>query len=290
LFLAQEQLADVMLIDILEGVPQGKTLDIMQAASPLGLDAALTGSNDMADVVGSDMVIITAGLPRKPGMDRLDLLRKNAEIVGGIAESVAMHAAEAIVLVVSNPIDVMVYLTLKRTGFPTPRVLGQAGVLDSARMATFVAMELGVSVKEVSAMVLGGHGDTMVPLPRYTTVAGVPITELLSPERIAAINDRTQKGGGEIVNLLKTGSAFYAPAAASVKMAAAILRDSKVVLPASAYLTGQYGLEDIYVGVPVRLGGGGVEEVLTLELTETEQESLHASAAVYRASIKELNL
>jgi malate dehydrogenase len=288
LFAAEQQLGDIVLTDIVEGMPQGKALDILEAAGPLGKDISITGSNDYADIAGSDVVIVTAGLARKPGMDRLDLLKKNAEICGGIAESIKQHAPDSIVIVVSNPIDVMVYHTFRVTGFPKERVIGQAGVLDSSRCAAFVAMEVGCSVKDVSAMVLGGHGDTMVPLPRYTTVSGVPITELLPQDKIDAIIDRTQKGGGEIVNLLKTGSAFYAPAASSVKMAAAILRDSRDVLPCSAYLEGEYGLSDVYVGVPCKLGRKGLVDIVELKLTDEEKKLLHSSAEVYKESLKDL--
>jgi malate dehydrogenase len=288
LYAANQQLGDIVLTDIVEGMPQGKALDILQSASPLGIDISIKGTNDYADIEGSDVVIVTAGLARKPGMDRLDLLKKNAEICGGIAENIKKYAPDSIVIVVSNPIDVMVYHTWKVTGFPSERVIGQAGVLDSSRCAAFVAMELGVSVKDVSAMVLGGHGDTMVPLPRYTTVSGVPITELLPKEKIDAISERTQKGGGEIVNLLKTGSAYYAPAASSVKMAAAIMKDTHDLLPCSALLQGEYGLKDVYVGVPCQLGKKGLEKIVELDLTEEEKKSLHSSAAVYKESLKDL--
>jgi malate dehydrogenase len=288
LYAANQQLGDIVLTDIVEGMPQGKALDILQSASPLGIDISIKGTNDYADIEGSDVVIVTAGLARKPGMDRLDLLKKNAEICGGIAENIKKYAPDSIVIVVSNPIDVMVYHTWKVTGFPSERVIGQAGVLDSSRCAAFVAMELGVSVKDVSAMVMGGHGDTMVPLPRYTTVSGVPITELLPKDKIDAIGERTQKGGGEIVNLLKTGSAYYAPAASSVKMAAAIVKDTHDLLPCSALLQGEYGLKDVYVGVPCQLGKKGLEKIVELDLTEEEKKSLHSSAAVYKESLKDL--
>ena len=288
LYLAQQGLGDIVMTDIVEGVPQGKALDILQAASPLGVDIAIKGTNDYKDIEGSDLVIVTAGLPRKPGMDRLDLLKMNADICGGIAENVKRHAPDSIVIVVSNPIDVMVFHTWKVTGFPTHRVIGQAGVLDSSRCAAFVAMEVGCSVKDVSAMVLGGHGDTMVPLPRYTTVSGVPITELLPKDKIDALSDRTRKGGTEIVNLLKTGSAYYAPAASTVKMTAAILKDTHDLLPCSAYLNGEYGLKDVYVGVPCRLGRKGLEQIVELKLTEVEKKALHSSAAVYKESLKDL--
>ncbi len=288
LYLAQQELGDIVLTDIVEGVPQGKVLDIQEAAGPLGMDVSIKGTNDYKDIAGADVVIVTAGLPRKPGMDRLDLLKMNAGICGDIAEAIRQHAPGSIVIVVSNPIDVMVYHTFKITGFPAHRVIGQAGVLDSARCAAFVAMELGCSVNDVNAMVLGGHGDTMVPMPRYTTVCGVPITELISADRIQAISDRTRNGGAEIVNLLKTGSAYYAPAASTVKMAVSILKDTHHVLPCSAYLTGQYGLKDVYVGVPCQLGRKGVEKIIELELTGEEKQALHDSASVYKLSLKDL--
>ncbi len=288
LYLAQQELGDIVLTDIVEGVPQGKALDILEAANPLGKDVVIKGTNDYADIAGADLVLVTAGLPRKPGMDRLDLLKMNAGICGGIAEAIKQYAPESIVIVVSNPIDFMVYHTFKITGFPAHRVIGQAGVLDSARCAAFVAMELGCSVNDVDAMVLGGHGDTMVPLPRYTTVCGVPITELIPADRIQAISGRTRNGGAEIVNLLKTGSAYYAPAAATVKMAASILRNTHHILPCSAYLTGQYGLNDVYVGVPCQLGRKGIERVIELQLTEDEKQALHSSASVYKSSLKDL--
>lgn len=288
LYLAQQELGDIVLTDIVEGVPQGKALDILEAAGPLGMDVSIKGTNDYADIAGADVVIVTAGLPRKPGMDRLDLLKMNATICGGIAEAIRQHAPDSIVIVVSNPIDVMVYHTFRITGFPAQRVIGQAGVLDSARCAAFVAMELGCSVNDVAAMVLGGHGDTMVPLPRYTTVCGVPITELIPADRIQTISDRTRNGGAEIVNLLKTGSAYYAPAAATVKMAASIIKDTHHILPCSAYLTGQYGLSDVYVGVPCQLGRKGVERIVELELTGEEKKALHDSASVYKSSLKDL--
>ena len=288
LYAAQQGLGDIVLTDIVEGMPQGKALDILQCGGPLDTDISIMGTNDYKDIEGSDVVIVTAGLARKPGMDRLDLLKKNAAICGGIAEEIKKHAPDAIVIVVSNPIDVMVYHTFKVTGFPKERVIGQAGVLDSSRCAAFIAMELGVAVTDVQAMVLGGHGDTMVPLPRYTTVSGVPITELIPEDRIQAISERTQKGGGEIVGLLKTGSAYYAPAASSVKMAAAILNDTHHVLPCSAYLEGEYGLDDVYVGVPCQLGRKGREKVIELDLTDEEKKALHSSAGVYKASLKDL--
>lgn len=288
LYLAQQNLGDVVLLDIMEGVPQGKGLDIQQAGAVLGFESNVIGTNDYADTANSDIVVITAGLARKPGMDRLDLLKKNAEIVNGIVENSAKQSPNSIIIVVTNPIDVMVYLAFRKSGFPSNRVIGQAGVLDSARYATFIAMELGVSVKEVRAMVMGGHGDSMVPLPRFSTVGGIPITELIAPNRIHAINERTKVGGGEIVKLLGTGSAYYAPAAATVKMVESILHDSNQLLPCSAYLTGQYGIRDLYVGVPCKLGRQGLTEVVEVKLDPAEQQLLLNSAEIYKKSIQEL--
>lgn len=286
MYLAEANLADIVLIDILEGIPQGKALDLTQAGPVRGYNCMLTGSNNMKDIKGADIVIMTAGLPRKPGMTREDLLTKNADIVGSVAREIKKHAPKAYVIVVSNPLDLMTYHMQKETGFESSRVLGQAGVLDSTRLRAFVAMELNVAMTDVQAMVLGGHGDTMVPLPRYTTVAGIPIGELIDKDRIKAISQRTADGGGEIVKLLKTGSAFYAPAAASVDMCRSIFCDEKKVLPASAYLTGQYGIKDIYIGVPVVLGAGGVEKILELKLSKAELASLQKSAATYKEHLK----
>lgn len=286
MYLAEANLADVVLIDILEGIPQGKALDLTQAGPVRGYNCMVTGSNNMKDIKGADIVIMTAGLPRKPGMTREDLLNKNAEIVGSVAREIKKHAPKAYVIVVSNPLDLMTYHMQKETGFPANRVLGQAGVLDSTRFRAFVAMELNAAMTDVQAMVLGGHGDTMVPLPRYTTVAGVPIGELIDKDRIKAISERTANGGGEIVKLLKTGSAFYAPAAASVDMCRSIFCDEKKVLAASAYLTGQYGIKDIYIGVPVVLGADGVEKILELKLSKAELGSLQKSAATYKEHLK----
>jgi malate dehydrogenase len=289
LYLAQQELGDVVLLDIMEGVPQGKALDMMQTAAVQRFDSQIIGTNDYADTANSDVVVVTAGLARKPGMDRLDLLKKNAEIISGVTEQVKRTSPDSIIIMVSNPVDVMVYLSYVKSGFPSERVIGQAGVLDSARYATFIAMELGVSVEEVNAMVLGGHGDSMVPLPRFTTVAGVPITELIAPNRINAINDRTRTGGGEIVKLLGTGSAYYAPAAATVKMVESILKDSNHVLPCSAYLNGQYDIRNLYVGVPVKLGRSGITEILELKLDPAEKQALLNSAEIYQKSINEIS-
>ncbi|MCI0370308.1 MAG: malate dehydrogenase, partial [candidate division NC10 bacterium] len=257
--LVEKELADVVLVDIIEGLPQGKALDLLEAGPVEGYDCCLTGSNSYEPAADSDLVVITAGIARKPGMTRDDLLQINAKIVGGVADEVAKRSPGAILLVVSNPLDAMTHLAWKRSGFPAHRVLGMAGVLDAARFRTFIAQELNVSVENTFAFVLGGHGDTMVPLPRYSTVAGIPITELLPPERVEALVKRTRDGGAEIVSLLKTGSAFYAPGAAVAEMVEAILKDKRKILPCCVRLTGQYGITDLFVGVPVKLGRRGVE-------------------------------
>ena len=287
---AEAELGDVLLVDIVEGMPQGKALDLNEAAPVLGCEGVLCGSNDVADSAGSDVVIITAGLPRKPGMSRDDLLAKNAEIVGGVAEVIGKVAPEAKIVVVSNPLDIMTHLALVRSKFDKQRVMGMAGVLDSARFSWFIAAELGCSVKDIRAMVLGGHGDSMVPLPRYTTVSGIPVTELIPEDRLGELIERTRNGGGEIVGLLKTGSAFYAPSASAVAMAASILRDEKRILPAAAYLDGQYGIEGVYCGVPVKIGANGVEEIIELSLAAEESEALKASAAKVREGVQKLGL
>ncbi len=288
LFIAERELADVVLVDIVDGVPQGKGLDMTEAAPINRFDADVKGTNDYSEISGSDVIVVTAGLPRKPGMSRLDLLQKNAAIIGDVAGNVAKYAPESIVIMVTNPVDVMTYHALKVTVFPQNRMIGQAGVLDSARFAAFIVMELGVSVEDISAMVLGGHGDEMVPLPRYSTVSGIPITELLSPEIINRLIERTRKGGSEIVGLLKTGSAFYAPAAAVTRMVETILKDKKRILPCSAYLNGEYGAHDVYIGVPVKLGVSGVEEIIELKLTQDELSSFQNSAKVYKHGIASL--
>jgi len=286
--LAEKQLGDVVLTDVVEGMPQGKALDLAESAPLEGYDASIRGTNDISEINGSSVIVITAGLARRPGMSRDDLLMKNAEIVGGVADAIRSHAPDATVIVVTNPLDAMTYLVHKRTGFDHRRVMGMAGVLDSARFRTFIAMELGVSVADVQAMVLGGHGDSMVPLPRYSTVSGIPITELMPPDRIKAISDRTRNGGAEIVELLKQGSAFYAPSASAAAMVEAIVRDRKKLLPAAVYLTGQYGLRNVFAGVPVKLGAGGVEEIIELPLTEDELASLHRSADQVRGLMAKL--
>lgn len=281
---------EVVLIDIVEGMPKGKALDLWEAAPVVGYDTRLTGGTDYALTEGSDLVVVTAGLPRKPGMSRDDLLKKNADIVQGVSREIRDRCPDAIVLIVSNPLDVMSYVSLKTTGFDRKRVIGMAGVLDTARFRSFIAMELDVSVRDVSAFVLGGHGDSMVPLPRYSTVAGIPLPHLLNDERIEALVDRTRKGGGEIVELLGDGSAYYAPSAAVVEMAEAILRDRNRILPCAAWLEGEYGLNDVYVGVPVKLGAGGLKEIVEIELTGEEKKALHASAAHVKETMSKLNL
>ncbi|MGZ4811008.1 MAG: malate dehydrogenase [Thermoanaerobaculia bacterium] len=281
--IAWKELADVVLVDIIEGVPQGKALDLNETAPVDRYDAILTGTNTYDQTEDSDIVVITAGLPRKPGMSRDDLLWKNEEIVAGVTKEVVKRSPKSILVIVSNPLDAMCEVARRVSKFPRERVIGMAGVLDSARMRAFIAMELNVSVENTHAFVLGGHGDTMVPLPRYSTVAGIPITELISKERINAIVDRTRNGGAEIVNLLKT-SAWYAPGASAVEMVEAILKDKRKILPCAAYLTGEYGLKNLYVGVPVKLGRGGMEKIIEIELTADESAALRKSAD----SVKEL--
>jgi malate dehydrogenase len=277
--LAEKELCDVVLVDIIEGVPQGKTLDLAQAAPIETHDAHLLGANTYDATAGSHIVIITAGIPRKPGMSRDDLLSTNAGIVKKVTQEVASRSPQAILIIVSNPLDAMCHVAYEASGFPKQRIIGMAGVLDSARFRAFIAMELNVSVESTHAFVLGGHGDTMVPLPRYSTVAGIPITELMSPERIAALVQRTRNGGAEIVGLLKTASAFYAPSSAAVEMAESILKDKKKILPCAAYLEGEYGIRDLFIGVPVKLGAKGVEQVIEIKLTPEENTALHKSAA-----------
>jgi len=276
--LAEKELCDVVLIDIIEGVPQGKALDLTEAAPVEKHDARVTGANAYDASAKSDIVIITAGIPRKPGMSRDDLISTNAGIVKNVTQRVAALSPDAILIIVSNPLDAMCHVAHEVSGFPKERVIGMAGVLDSARFRAFISMELNVSVENTHAFVLGGHGDTMVPLPRYSTVAGIPITELLSEDRIDALVDRTRNGGAEIVGLLKTGSAYYAPASAAVEMAESILKDKKKILPCAVYLQGEYGLKDLFIGVPVKLGAGGVEEIIEITLTADEKSALQSSA------------
>ena len=282
-------LADVVLLDIVPGLPQGKALDLAEAAPILGYDVSVTGTNDYADTAGSAVIVVTSGLARQPGMSRDDLLAKNAQIVGGVVEQAAKVSPDAVIVVVTNPLDAMCHVALKASGFPPSRVIGMAGVLDSARFRTFVAMELGVSPANTSAFVLGGHGDTMVPVPSYCTVGGVPITQLLSQEQIERIVQRTRDGGAEIVALLKSGSAYYAPAASVYRMVEAILGDRQEILPCAAYLQGQYGIDGLFVGVPVRLGRRGVEQIMEIELTADERAALEASAAAVRELVQALD-
>jgi malate dehydrogenase len=289
-YAVERELGDVVLVDVIEGVPQGKALDLAQAGPVHGYDSSIVGTNGYNETANSDIVVITAGLARKPGMTRDDLLFKNAEIVGSVVEQIVARSKNAILILVTNPLDAMVQLAWKRSGFPSSRVLGMAGILDSARFRTFIAREMDVSVENVTAFVLGGHGDTMVPLPRYSTVAGIPITELLSKEKIDALVARTANGGAEIVNFLKTGSAYYAPAASAIEMVEAILKDKKKILPCAAYLDGQYGVNGLYVGVPVKLGRRGVEQVIEITLTTEEQAAFNKSAAAVRQLVEKLKL
>ncbi len=281
-------LADVWLVDIVEGLPQGKALDLAQAGPVVGHDMTIRGTNEYADTVGSDVIVVTSGLARQPGMSRDDLMARNAGIVRSVVEQSVAHSPDAIVIVVTNPLDAMCHVALEASALPSRRVLGMAGVLDSARFRTFIAMELGVSVVNTSAFVLGGHGDTMVPLPRYSTVGGVPITELMSQERIDAIVERTRNGGAEIVSLLKTGSAFYAPGASVASMVASIINDRHMVLPCAAYLEGQYGVDGLYVGVPTRLGRNGVEDVVEVSLTDDENAQFASSASAVQGLVDTL--
>lgn len=286
--LAQMKVADVVLLDIFEGFAKGKALDMSENATVLNYDGRVTGTSDYADIAGSDVVVVTSGFPRKPGMTREDLIGKNAEIVAQVGAGIREHAPDCVIIVVTNPLDLMTYHMQKVTGFPYNRVLGQAGVLDSARMAHFIALELNCAEEDVSPMVLGGHGDTMVPLPRYTTVGGIPITELIAPDRIAAIAERTAKGGGEIVQLLGNGSAFYAPGSAAAVMAEAVLNDRRRVIPASCHLTGQYGMDDVYIGVPCIVGANGVERILEVDLLDGELDSLQASGTFYKSQLSDV--
>jgi malate dehydrogenase len=288
--IAYKELGDVVMVDIIEGLPQGKALDLLEAGPVEGYDSLINGANNYEATADSHIVVITAGIARKPGMSRSDLITTNANIVRAVTEQVIKYSPEALLIVVSNPLDAMVHLTKHVSGFPKNRVVGQAGVLDSTRFRTFIAQELNVSVEDTQAFVLGGHGDTMVPLPRYSTVAGIPITHLLPQETIDRLVQRTRDGGGEIVNLLKSGSAFYAPGAAVVQMVEAIVKDKKRVLPCTAYLEGEYGLRDIYFGVPVKLGAGGVEQIIEIELTADERAALQASAKEVADTIQLLKL
>lgn len=284
--IAEKNLADVVLLDIVPGLPQGIALDLMAAQGIELHDSEIIGSNDYADTAGSSIVVITAGLARKPGMSREDLMQTNAKIVAEAAEKSLVYSPDALFLIITNPLDVMTYLTWKVTALPPQRVLGMAGVLDSSRLQTFIAMELGICTADVSAMVLGGHGDLMLPLPRYCTVRGVPITELMDEATINRLVERTRHGGAEVVKLLQTGGAYYAPASSACLMVEAILRNQSRLLPAAAYLNGEYGLQDIFLGVPCRLGCRGVEQILEVRLTEAEKQALHTSADSVRGHVK----
>ncbi len=281
-WLAERELADLVLVDVVEGMPQGKSLDLLEAMPIIGRDVEIVGSNDYAATKKSDLIIITAGLPRKPGMSRDDLLTANAEIVGKAARETLKHSPEAIYIILTNPLDTIAYLTMKLNKLPRNRVIGQAGILDSARMRAFVALETGVSVENIACYVLGGHGDEMVPLTRHSNIAGVPLRDFIPADRLAAIVERTRKGGGEIVNLLKTGSAYYAPAAAVAQMAEAILKDRHLIVPCAAYMEGEYGLKDMFFGVPVSLGRSGMEKIVEYQLDSGEQELFEKSAAAVK--------
>jgi malate dehydrogenase len=282
---ASKELGDVVLVDIVEGLPQGKGLDLFQSSPVEGFDSTITGTNSYEATADSDIVIITSGLARKPGMSREDLLNKNAEIVGSVARSAYKFSPNAVFIIVSNPLDIMCTVAQRATGLPKSRIVGMAGILDTARYRAFIAMEIGVSVEDIQALVLGGHGDDMVPLISYTTVSGIPITQFIGKDKLDSIVDRARKGGGEIVSLLKTGSAYYAPSAASVQMAEAILKDKKRILPCAAYLEGEYGINGIFVGVPVLLGKDGVEKIIEVSLTAEERAALHRSAASVQSGV-----
>jgi len=289
-WISSKELADVVLIDIIEGVPQGKGLDLLQAMPVEKRDSTIIGTNDYADTANSDIVVITAGIPRKPGMSRDDLLNTNFKIMSDVVGKVVKHSPNCIIIVVSNPLDAMAQAAYKISGFPRERVIGMAGILDSARFRAFIALELKVSVENVTAFVLGGHGDTMVPLPRYSTVAGIPITELLDAATIDRIVKRTRDGGAEIVKYLKTGSAYYAPSAATTEMVEAILKDKKKILPCAAYLNGEYGIHGLYVGVPVKLGAKGIEQIIEIKLTPEEKAALDKSAAAVKELVGVINV
>jgi malate dehydrogenase len=289
--IADKELCEhVVLVDVVEGIPQGKALDMFESAPVHGTDTRLTGTNSYEETAGSDIVVITAGLARKPGMSRDDLLAKNSEIVGGCAEAAFKQSPNAIFIIVSNPLDVMTYVALKKTGLPRNRVIGMAGVLDSARFRSFIAMELDVSVQDVTAFVLGGHGDSMVPLARYSTVAGIPLPELIPADRLEKIIQRTRDGGIEIVNFLKTGSAYYAPGSSAAQMVESIVRNKKRILPCSVWLEGEYGLKDTVVGVPVKLGKNGIEKIIEIKLTDSEAAALKKSADEVKENIAKVKL
>ena len=288
--IAYKELGNVVLVDIIEGVPQGKGLDLLESGPVEQFSGKILGTNDYKDTANSDVVVITAGVPRKPGMSRDDLIGTNAKIVKSVVEQITKHSPDTILIVVSNPLDIMACLAKQVSGFPKNRVIGMAGVLDSTRFRAFIAEELNVSMEDTQAMVLGGHGDSMVPLPRYSTVSGICIEELISKERLDKLIERTRKGGGEIVALLKTGSAFYAPGASAVQMVESIIKDKKRILPCAAYLEGEYGIEGLFVGVPVKLGSNGIEEIIEIKLADEESNSLKASADAVKKTLSELKI
>lgn len=287
-YIAEKNLADIVMVDVVEGLPQAKALDYLHAAPMRKYSVHISGTNDYADIADSDVVVLTAGLPRKPGMDRMDLMKINVDIAKKAAQAIAEYAPNAVVVVVSNPLDIIAMTVLQESGFALKRVMGMAGVLDATRFRYFIAEKLGVWPGDVMAMVLGGHGDSMVPLARYTRVAGIPVTELIDPETLESLISRTRTGGGEIVSLLKQGSAFYAPGASAAKMVEAIVKDEKRVVPVSAYLRGEYGYDDIFLGVPVLLGKNGVEKIIQLDLTPDEKKALDESAAAVREGVETL--
>ncbi len=288
-YASAKQLGDIVIVDILEGIPQGKGLDMFEATPVLGVDTHVSGTNDYGATQNSDIVIVTAGIARKPGMSRDDLLATNVRIVADVAQKAAQHSPNAIFIIVSNPLDAMVYTAWKKSGFDPRKIVGMAGVLDSARFRSFLAAEVGVSVEDIQALVLGGHGDTMVPLTRYCSVGGVPISHFITPERLEEIVKRTRQGGAEIVNLLKTGSAFYAPASSAVQMAESILLDKKRLLPVAAYLNGEYNEKDVFVGVPAILGANGVEKVIDMDLNAEEHEAFEKSVEAVRTLVKDVD-
>jgi malate dehydrogenase len=287
-WLAEKEIVNVVLVDILEGMPQGKALDLLEAMPIIGKDVIITGSNDYKATEGSDIIVITAGIPRKPGMSRDDLLKTNAEIVGKATTETLKYSPNAIYIILTNPLDTMAYLAMKIGKLPANRVIGQAGVLDSARMRAFVSMELGVSVENINCYVMGGHGDTMIPLTRHSNVAGVPLKDTMAVDKLNAIVERTRNGGGEIVSLLKTGSAYYAPAAAVAQMVEAIIKDKHLIVPAAAYMQGEYGLKGFFFGVPVQLGRKGIEKIIQYELNSEEKESIQRSAAAVQETTEAL--
>jgi malate dehydrogenase len=287
-WLATQEIGDIVLFDIVEDMPKGKGLDMMESTPVVGLNANIFGTNDYADTAGSDVVVVTSGAPRKPGMSREDLIATNTNITRDCVQNAIRHSPDSIIILVNNPLDAMSYVALKASGLPKSRVFGQAGVLDTARYRTFIAMEAGVSVEDVQAMLLGGHGDEMVPLPRFSTISGIPVTEFITADKLEAIVTRARKGGGEIVSLLKTGSAYYAPAAATAQMVESVLRDQKRVLPCSAYLEGEYGLNDLYFGVPVVLGSNGVERIIELPLNDEEKALVQNSASAVQSTLETL--